>query len=161
MFTSHSQTLPGISIHSLRMEGDGVPLCILTGDYTFQSTPSAWRETAAYGDGDSGDDLFQSTSSAWRETALYFLSPSMLLFQSTPSAWRETFSCRHKYLNALHFNPLPPHGGRRQRRFLIIRKINHFNPLPPHGGRPTTGNVVKVSESFQSTPSAWRETECG
>ena len=34
-----------ISIHSLRKEGDGVPLCILTGDYTFQSTPSAWRET--------------------------------------------------------------------------------------------------------------------
>ena len=57
------------------------------------------------------------------------------IFQSTPSAWRETFSCRHKYLNALHFNPLPPHGGR-------------------HLSRHSSCGV----STFQSTPSAWRET---
>ena len=33
-----------------------------------------------------------------------------------------------------HFNPLPPHGGRRTVR-LIYRYLQNFNPLPPHGGR--------------------------
>ena len=34
----------------------------------------------------------------------------------------------------LHFNPLPPHGGRRSLDFSKWRTV-HFNPLPPHGGR--------------------------
>ena len=36
----------GISIHSLRMEGDAVP-SLARAYLVFQSTPSAWRETAA------------------------------------------------------------------------------------------------------------------
>ena len=34
-----------ISIHSLRMEGDGDMLGVTQSDIAFQSTPSAWRET--------------------------------------------------------------------------------------------------------------------
>ena len=34
-----------ISIHSLRMEGDYEILVEFYEQYTFQSTPSAWRET--------------------------------------------------------------------------------------------------------------------
>ena len=34
----------------------------------------------------------------------------------------------------------------------------HFNPLPPHGGRHTDSCYFPVVETFQSTPSAWRET---
>ena len=34
-----------ISIHSLRMEGDGKPARRTAARPTFQSTPSAWRET--------------------------------------------------------------------------------------------------------------------
>ena len=34
----------------------------------------------------------------------------------------------------------------------------HFNPLPPHGGRPNTIMNEFIKELFQSTPSAWRET---
>ena len=56
-----------ISIHSLRMEGD----CNIK-----QSSSQAW--------------LFQSTPSAWRETALLCTVYSWTVFQSTPSAWRET-----------------------------------------------------------------------
>ncbi len=104
-----------------------------------------------------------------------------------------------------HFNPLPPHGGRRHRKDGITWQY-HFNPLPPHGGRPAclSGNgttmyfnplpphggrrylhksgaeqscisihslrmegdaelVCKPSKNslFQSTPSAWRETPPG
>ena len=36
------------------------------------------------------------------------------LFQSTPSAWRETDTSQEECLERLHFNPLPPHGGRRR-----------------------------------------------
>ena len=36
----------------------------------------------------------------------------------------------------------------------------YFNPLPPHGGRPSCFSEISgISEVFQSTPSAWRETE--
>ena len=57
-----------------------------------------------------------------------------------------------------NFNPLPPHGGRRGR--LPIREVGafHFNPLPPHGGRQGVLCRVRALETFQSTPSAWRET---
>ena len=34
----------------------------------------------------------------------------------------------------------------------------YFNPLPPHGGRHINNENSKYSSSFQSTPSAWRET---
>ena len=57
----------------------------------------------------------------------------------------------------LHFNPLPPHGGRRE----IVCKDHlrlHFNPLPPHGGRPYAPRLRVCAGLFQSTPSAWRET---
>ena len=34
----------------------------------------------------------------------------------------------------------------------------HFNPLPPHGGRLPFSNRRFTDSTFQSTPSAWRET---
>ena len=56
-----------------------------------------------------------------------------------------------------HFNPLPPHGGRPIRRAFAWQDL-HFNPLPPHGGRPEDAEKAESKMSFQSTPSAWRET---
>ena len=56
-----------------------------------------------------------------------------------------------------HFNPLPPHGGRRRRK-LPHKPQSYFNPLPPHGGRPPTTTSSCTRREFQSTPSAWRET---
>ena len=124
----------------------------------FQSTPSAWRETAAYLYMDKGGREFQSTPSAWRETLFayvvkhfYAISIHSLRmegdrqcaewtagqgkFQSTPSAWRETGLWRKR-------SNFP----------------THFNPLPPHGGRQATIDGVHLCSTFQSTPSAWRET---
>ena len=37
-------------------------------------------------------------------------------------------------------------------------KASHFNPLPPHGGRPAGSGGITMTITFQSTPSAWRET---
>ena len=57
--------------------------------FAFQSTPSAWRETAGRQHHDLRNAGFQSTPSAWRETVQDGVSVS-----------------------AADFNPLPPHGGR-------------------------------------------------
>ena len=56
-----------------------------------------------------------------------------------------------------HFNPLPPHGGRPCRPGCSTERAD-FNPLPPHGGRRYAMVSGADSSSFQSTPSAWRET---
>ena len=57
-----------------------------------------------------------------------------------------------------HFNPLPPHGGRRRFVCRMIDSRMYFNPLPPHGGRLASAFVDLTNGVFQSTPSAWRET---
>ena len=169
----------------------------------FQSTPSAWRETGGNWNNSNIWDIFQSTPSAWRETtAGCDIHNHFARFQSTPSAWRETrskieyvrqrrisihslrmegdcWSC-HAFLPLPHFNPLPPHGGRRRKRTRHRPALRDFNPLPPHGGRRTMSSATYLPAYFnplpphggrqkwqsltvpellfQSTPSAWRET---
>ena len=124
-----------ISIHSLRMEGDNDTNVYDPSIALFQSTPSAWRETDGLWVMESRQDTFQSTPSAWRET----------MFQNL-------WNCR-----SLHFNPLPPHGGR-PFKAACATPTDHFNPLPPHGGRPSPLQKIFALAVFQSTPSAWRET---
>ena len=58
----------GISIHSLRMEGDAYSTMLFSTIKSFQSTPSAWRETHTAEQYDGQENAFQSTPSAWRET---------------------------------------------------------------------------------------------
>ena len=146
-----------ISIHSLRMEGDlanDVSNLLLR---SFQSTPSAWRETLhfyipsrpefyfnplpphggrpALRSRHNNGGIFQSTPSAWRETfSQPQISSTHKPFQSTPSAWRETKVHGVISPDCLHFNPLPPHGGRRTHPSRRTAR-QYFNPLPPHGGR--------------------------
>ena len=79
------------------------------------------------------------------------------VFQSTPSAWRETCRQHLLYWYRHHFNPLPPHGGRRLLGAAHMGRC-YFNPLPPHGGRHASPALSKPIFVFQSTPSAWRET---
>ena len=84
-----------ISIHSLRMEGDQNSTRFSGGERTFQSTPSAWRETQFHGF-PARAVAFQSTPSAWRETLIVFFMIFTSKFQSTPSAWRETAKLHRK-----------------------------------------------------------------
>ena len=112
VFTSHSQTLPGISIHSLRMEGDprhDMPAEFLRNFNPLPPYGGRLRENSSPG----GGLVFQSTPSVWRETGVVFpvavdtvisihslrmegdymrLGDSFIdsAFQSTPSVWRET-----------------------------------------------------------------------
>ena len=126
---------PDISIHSLRMEGDGNALPQIISAILFQSTPSAWRETQ--GERHSGQCGHISIHSLRMEGDITS-SLSLLLDRD--------------------FNPLPPHGGRPCRRTGSHSPLYHFNPLPPHGGRQRLRHLFQVIEVFQSTPSAWRET---
>ena len=126
-------------------------------DLTFQSTPSAWRETwiecrrrsrnniSIHSLRMEGDTLnlilsilptpFQSTPSAWRETWHSLQCPaSGLPFQSTPSAWRETRVISHFRGLAL-FQSTPSAWRETMARLPDVTSATHFNPLPPHGGR--------------------------
>ena len=79
-------------------------------------------------------------------------------FQSTPSAWRET--CVSDYMTtatAISIHSLRMEGD--YHYSCTRRSYFHFNPLPPHGGRPADFSFAATSNTFQSTPSAWRETE--
>ena len=128
-----------ISIHSLRMEGDYRRCGDCNAYLGFQSTPSAWRETYV-------------SSDAFAASHISIHSLRMEGDRPHPR-WTQFRS---------HFNPLPPHGGRRILRSNTTDKKTHFNPLPPHGGRRRkTCYEVFADLRFQSTPSAWRETAFG
>ena len=114
--------------------------------------------------------------------AFPFLERSQVSFQSTPSAWRETpdsVSCPQFLSISIHSlrmegddlngRPLPPQStisihslrmeGDGNNHLQSILPV-HFNPLPPHGGRQDRGqNKIYRNMIFQSTPSAWRETQ--
>ena len=152
---------PAISIHSLRMEGDLTHCHILSRSRTFQSTPSAWRETF-FQIHFFPPRLFQSTPSAWRETIIKTeKSFAQVIFQSTPSAWRETMSRLNRRLSLFSFQSTPSAWRETVSEQCEILRRNHFNPLPPHGGRPQNNLTDAMNAPFQSTPSAWRETSLG
>ena len=118
--------------------GRPVGFVLLLINFTFQSTPSAWRETTIAAIYLPGEGVFQSTPSAWRET----VEPNLLL----------GYDC-------ISIHSLRMEGDDRPAvAFFLIR---YFNPLPPHGGRQAADKLERTSGLFQSTPSAWRETLLG
>ena len=126
----------------------------------FQSTPSAWRETGLWHKHFGIPEQFQSTPSAWRETQL-----EVKVEQDRPisihSLRMEGDLPFLSFLsNFLYFNPLPPHGGRPLFYLHLCTSQMYFNPLPPHGGRLLCLTFGQTLTTFQSTPSAWRETDC-
>ena len=146
-----------ISIHSLRMEGDSITPLLYLSALIFQSTPSVWRETVQILRSQV-NPIFQSTPSVWRETLSGFHSFQCFTI-SIHSLRMEGDNCSHRVtLQNVHFNPLPPYGGRliRSYRFIwtavfqstpsVWRETGvtatsnpartDFNPLPPYGGRP-------------------------
>ena len=79
---------------------------------TFQSTPSAWRETVLQVVGQSTGHHFNPLPPHGGRRRLIVLYSLLDIFQSTPSAWRETLWEGYKITESRDFNPLPPHGGR-------------------------------------------------
>ena len=100
---------------------------------------------------------FQSTPSAWREThtppklhQLPHISIHSLRMEGDPVSSGKTIR------QSISIHSLRMEGDNYVFRF-ENGKIN-FNPLPPHGGRPYFRKRPLRNQQFQSTPSAWRET---
>ena len=152
-----SSYLSCISIHSLRMEGDvsrlqygrgGDSISIhslrMEGDYTLHEI--------GYGSGISIHSLRMEG-----DTLRHWNSFPPNTFQSTPSAWRETGEKSHgNMMRQISIHSLRMEGDKRQPD--LVPLVLYFNPLPPHGGRRDSQDLTFSSAKFQSTPSAWRET---
>ena len=155
---SNTRDALAISIHSLRMEGDSPDFLIQLATQLFQSTPSAWRETGTVAETNFAQPI--SIHSLRMEGDLFCLTLKSFdrTFQSTPSAWRETpFSLPRFQFYAISIHSLRMEGDEREK--LPQNQHAYFNPLPPHGGRLEEKKQFALGKAFQSTPSAWRETE--
>ena len=156
--TAHPCACRCISIHALRVEGDGPGLGDIINAFIFLSTPSGWRATNADRMGLTTDE-FLSTPSGWRATRCTahpcacrcisihalrvegdraladIIMDEMQKFLSTPSGWRATAAASTASMSAANFYPRPPGGGRHH-RLADLEDI----------------------ERFLSTPSGWRAT---
>ena len=169
-----------ISIHSLRMEGDGYFAGYYTSASVFQSTPSAWRETLGTiltvwsgsisihslrmeGDDESRDrynlaEAFQSTPSAWRETILQrricggqTISIHSLRMEGDPPAVITVPLDRVISIHSLRME-----GDTNALLLGMVMNIS-IHSLRMEGDI-LFPEITVVTVVFQSTPSAWRET---
>ena len=104
-----------------------------------------------------GDNTFQSTPSVWRET--YNASEYDLMWGISIHSLRmegDGAITTPGYVGDISIHSLRMEGD--SRHCACGRSQLHFNPLPPHGGRLPFSNRRFTDSTFQSTPSAWRET---
>ena len=168
-----------ISIHSLRMEGDGKSIPLIQVLYIFQSTPSAWRETMLFPvpivsadisihslrmEGDNAKQFIYSTCiisihslRMEGDPVFHICLRNQCVFQSTPSAWRETFN-RTAFWT---FDGISIHSLRMEgdagTAALLKEEIISIHSLRMEGdANHIPDNLYRGA--FQSTPSAWRET---
>ena len=174
----------GISIHSLRMEGDMRSSICGGTRKNFNPLPphGGSPKVIAFYFGTqtiSIHSLRMEGDSRKTLTIMYFVS-----FQSTPSAWRETTPRTYFRKRPLHFNPLPPHGGRPVYAFIGLpleypgqvslhaegdrypwshcRRCRTRSGLPPCGGRqnhtpknPPQGAPGQVSLHAEGDGGIW------
>ena len=170
----------GISIHSLRMEGDVYKKYAKAQRYIFQSTPSAWRETlipledilhhciSIHSLRMEGDGYPVVPVHVGRHISIHSLrmegdsSSEMFatmdcVFQSTPSAWRETTVLGvTDVMHHISIHSLRMEGDPESRQNACRA---HGFQSTPSAWRETIGERYPVIVLiFQSTPSAWRET---
>ena len=150
-----------ISIHSLRMEGDIITQIVINTNIYFNPLPPHGGRRCA--DTDPAEYLhfnplpphggrLDNLDRRIRANVISIHSLRMEGDQTNQGYGKEA-EC--------NFNPLPPHGGRQRTPERCTFRRNHFNPLPPHGGRLLVSYLKEQILLFQSTPSAWRETNFG
>ena len=148
-----------ISIHSLRMEGDLVLFHFLYLAFSFQSTPSAWRETgrnpALQGCSTRNFNPLPPHGGRPERSRLYpcreYISIHSLRMEGDQPIL-------HGIGRFRYFNPRPPHGGRRGRQTETVRREGiSIHSLRMEGDREKR-LCHHSPQPFQSTPSAWRET---
>ena len=135
-----------ISIHSLRMEGDYWISVTLLESFSFQSTPSAWRETTYISPRENFSQSFQSTPSAWRETGWGADMAAEKQFISIHSLRMEGDYIDLGYLcGGVYFNPLPPHGGRQDK----LPVEANFENISIHSLRMEGDTLIWLTEILQ------------
>ena len=82
-----------------------------------------------------------------RDSSSSTLPPIRSTFQSTLPAWGETGERVRHRVGVEHFNPLSPHGERRDSVCRLLWR-RHFNPLSPHGERPRVWRVWPRTTDF-------------
>ena len=152
----HCNSSERISIHSLRMEGDLIyPLAF---GYGFISIHSLRMEGDVVSICVHGTHVqFQSTPSAWRETLIQ-LATQLKEEISIHSLRMEGDTCtiQNSTQWEISIHSLRMEGDGLSAAYAALQ--NDFNPLPPHGGRHSQFHAFFRAVKFQSTPSAWRET---
>ena len=102
---------------------------------------------------------FQSTPSAWRETAFHKGSGCIRAISIHSLRMEGDNGIRRNIRRICHFNPLPPHGGRLVASVALATVLLLFQSTPS-AWRETSMffHPFLKNDIFQSTPSAWRET---
>ena len=148
----------GISIHSLRMEGDILAISEIMASGNFNPLPPHGGRQQSLPAGSLASCYFNPLPPHGGRHQGQGPAETDTEFQSTPSAWRET--TRSPAWQILTTFQSTPSAWRETSSWRRSRtRTSDFNPLPPHGGR-LSGPVLfrKRKLKFQSTPSAWRET---
>ena len=124
-----------ISIHSLRVEGDAMIRDVVNRVFTFQSTPSVWRETNVV------------------RVKLHSTAISIHSLRVEGDTW-----FYGNEVSDYDFNPLPPCGGRRVEDSAADSCIYISIHSLRVEGDARLGRARQGAVRFQSTPSVWRET---
>ena len=134
----HSYRYIFISIHALRVEGDGFHFNHTRGQLLFLSTPSGWRATIG-ASCTAKAPRFLSTPSGWRATTDQNAPfGTKTPFLSTPSGWRATGKAGTRPLSlAISIHALRVEGDKRTQ--FNPRPLLYFYPRPPGGGRLCRG----------------------
>ena len=146
-----------ISIHALRVEGDGIYQAYTRKATRFLSTPSGWRATVPRGDCAAHvPDFYPRPPGGGRLDKPYSRFDGTL-FLSTPSGWRATSRSTTLCTMCLNFYPRPPGGGRLSPFANAIAFIPFLST--PSGWRATLFLRTPLrNPKFLSTPSGWRAT---
>ena len=149
-----------ISIHSLRMEGDGNNRQFSIRHFYFNPLPPHGGRRIMSGS-DATSAYFNPLPPHGGRPVVRIFQFRLWKFQSTPSAWRETYNenamdrwcfisihslrMEGDRISSLGgatvsvFQSTPSAWRETQVRQRRIQARTHFNPLPPHGGRLRCG----------------------
>ena len=101
-----------ISIHALRVEGDGFHFNHTRGQLLFLSTPSGWRATVGLVKRAHNVKISIHALRVEGDEIMRYAFRAQIIFLSTPSGWRATPYDTPFISIYFYFYPRPPGGGR-------------------------------------------------
>ena len=150
MYVFCLKNLALISIHALRMEGDGIHLFnSFNNGYFYPRPPHGGRQVGA--DSDGLMVQFLSTPSAWRATQAHTKGGVVLIISIHALRMEGDLFVFLVKNDCDNFYPRPPHGGRPDGKSVWIT-YQYFYPRPPHGGRLDGVSIHFLQKDFYPRP---------